>query len=155
MESAERSSSPSEGLTGESSHTLDGHAPPSDASRVSKDKFPYRLEVLHDPKPRPANPVQIIFVHGLNGSKRGTWTHSKNAFWPEWLKDEKGLQNVRIATFGYNSSSNVLAPNTNLSIPIFADQLLLYLSQLNHRDGSVQTLYNRKLIVGGDGFCSA
>jgi hypothetical protein len=94
--------------------------------------------VLHNPEPRPANPVQIIFVHGLNGSKRRTWTHSESKFnWPEWLRNEKGLQNVRIATFGYNSSSNVLAPNSNLSIPDFANQLLLYLDQLNYRDGSV------------------
>jgi hypothetical protein len=53
------------------------------------------------------------------------------------LHHEVGLQNVRIATFGYNSSSNVLAPNSNLSIPDFANQLLLYLNQLNYRDGSV------------------
>jgi hypothetical protein len=118
------------------------------SSRVTPDPFPYRLEVLDTPGPRRSNPVQIIFVHGLNGSKRETW--SKSEFWPEWLHHEAGLQNVRIATFGYNSSSNVLAPNSNLSIPDFANQLLLYLSQLNYRDGSVSVpfyLYNSRLLL--------
>jgi hypothetical protein len=103
----------------------------------TKNEFPYRLEVLYEPKIAPAVPVQIVFVHGLNGSKRETWTHSNKQFWPAWLRDEKGLEDVRILTVGYNSSTNVLKPNTNLSIPSFANQLLLYLSQLNYQSESV------------------
>src|SRR5579859_3941401 len=106
----------------------------------TKDDFPYRLEVLYEPTITPTVPVQIVFVHGLNGSKRETWTHSNKQFWPAWLHDEKGLENVRILTFGYNSSTNVLKPNTNLSIPSFANQLLLYLSQLNYQNESVNFL---------------
>jgi hypothetical protein len=113
---------------------------PPVASDDTKDEFPYRLEVLYEPKTFPAFPVQIVFVHGLNGSKRGTWTHSNKQFWPKWLHEEKGLEDVRILTFGYNSSTNVLKPNTNLSIPSFANQLLLYLSQLNYQNGSVRFL---------------
>ena len=106
----------------------------------TKDEFPYQLEVLYEPNIAPAVPVQIVFVHGLNGSKRGTWTHSNKQFWPALLYKEKGLEDVRILTFGYNSSTNVLKPNTNLSIPNFANQLLLYLSQLNYQNESVYFL---------------
>jgi hypothetical protein len=117
--------------TPESATTTDANNPPS-ATPDAKDPFPYRIEVLYEPKTAPANPVQIIFVHGLNGSKRGTWTHSNKHFWPKWLHEEKGLEEVRIATFGYNSSTNVLKPNTNLSIPTFANQLLRFLTNLNY-----------------------
>jgi len=132
----------------ESSSRLDSPPTPSQtqtagtggASEDCEDKFPYRLEVVYAPAVPPANPVQIVFVHGLNGSKRGTWTHSKMHFWPKWLHEEKGLEDVRILTFGYNSSTNILKPNTNLSIPIFANQLLLYLHQLSYKRGSVLNL---------------
>jgi hypothetical protein len=117
-----------------------GSSTPPVASDDTMDEFPYRLEVLYEPKIAPAVPVQIVFVHGLNGSKRGTWTHSNKQFWPAWLHKEKGLEDVRILTFGYNSSTNVLKPNTNLSIPSFANQLLLYLSQLNYQNESVHFL---------------
>lgn len=120
-----------------SGKTPDTNVPPH-GSGTTKDEFPYRLEVLWEPKVTPANPVQIVFVHGLNGSKRETWTYSKEKFWPEWLHEEKGLDDVRIATFGYNSSTNILKPNTNLSIPIFANQLLLWLKQLCQNHGSVR-----------------
>src|SRR5579859_3909094 len=119
---------------------------PPVASDDTKDEFPYRVEVLYEPKTFPAFPVQIVFVHGLNGSKRGTWTHSNKQFWPKWLHEEKGLEDVRILTFGYNSSTNVLKPNTDLSIPSFANQLLRYLSQLNYKTGLVLFL----ILTGAD-----
>jgi hypothetical protein len=106
---------------------------------------------LHEPSTRLTNPVQIIFVHGLGGSKRGTWTDSEANFWPTWLHDEKGLENVRIATFGYKSTFNVLAPNNNLCIPTFANQLLLSLEQLSYKHGSVHIHYI-DLMVGDDDF---
>jgi hypothetical protein len=128
---------------------------PPDASVDTKDDFPYRLEVLHEPQAPPKHPVQIVFVHGLNGSKTGTWTYSKKCFWPAWLHEEKGLEDVRIATFGYNSSTNILKPNTNLSIPIFANQLLLYLNQLSYKHGAVHAVIELKLMIGIHYFRSA
>ena len=104
---------------------------------ISEDDNPYGLEILHQPRAPSAKLVQIIFVHGLGGSKRGTWTHSKGKFWPMWLREETGLENVRIALFGYNANFNVLAPNTNLSIPTFANQLLYSMNQLSYRHGTV------------------
>jgi hypothetical protein len=110
-----------------------------------EEEDPFGLELLHEPAIRPANPVQIIFVHGLGGSKRGTWTHAKTrGFWPAWLKEHPGLDKVRVATFGYNSAVNPLAPNTNLSIPIIARQLLENMKQLNDTRGSVRLVDQRR-----------
>jgi hypothetical protein len=108
-----------------------------DISEHASDDNPYGIEILHSPRIPPAKLVQIVFVHGLGGSKRGTWTDSNGNFWPIWLHEETGLENVRTVLFGYNASVNVLAPNTNLSIPIFANQLLLHMDQLSRRHGSV------------------
>jgi len=119
---------------------------PGDGPPPANDQFPYGLEVLHEPTPPPLHLVQIIFVHGLNGSKRRTWTHGKTDFWPLWLKELEGMEGVRLATFGYNSSTNILKPNTNLSIPTFAGQLLRYLTQLSYKNGSVSHLTRLKLI---------
>jgi len=116
----------------------------SDEEAASSDPPPteethaYGLEILHEPKPRPTKLVQIIFVHGLGGSKRGTWTDSNGNFWPAWLCEEKRLQNVRIAVFGYNSGYNVLKANTSLSISHFATQLLAGMEEMSNRNGSVR-----------------
>lgn len=104
---------------------------------ISEDDNPYGLEILHRPRAQSGKLVQIVFVQGLGGSKRGTWTHSKGKFWPMWLHEEPGLENVRVALFGYNANFNVLAPNTNLSIPTFANQLLYSMEQLSYRHGTV------------------
>jgi hypothetical protein len=107
-----------------------------------EEQFPFGLEVLHEPDEPPATLVQIIFVHGLGGSKTETWIHPQTrGFWPAWLHDHPGLENVRLATFGYNSAINPLAANTNLSIPIFATQLLDDMKQLNDTHGSVRDCF--------------
>jgi pimeloyl-ACP methyl ester carboxylesterase len=56
-----------------------------------------------------SSPVQedvrgdVIFVHGLDGDIRGTWTNSTGQFWPEWVGDE--LKDVRVWSLGYEASS--------------------------------------------------
>jgi hypothetical protein len=52
------------------------------------------------------------------------------------------------------STLNVLAPNTDLSIPTFANQLLDSLEQLDYRHGSVSIHYS-DLMAGDDDFRSA
>jgi hypothetical protein len=71
-------------------------------------------------------PINIIFVHGLGGSSRGTWTHQESGkFWPEWLPNIKGLEHARIMTFGYDADwTKVWTPNSVLDISNFGDQLL-------------------------------
>ena len=70
--------------------------------------------------------VELIFVHGLGGSSKETWTHSiSNEFWPSWLQEDNRFNNVRISTFGYDANfTNVLTPQNALGIPEFANQLL-------------------------------
>jgi hypothetical protein len=71
--------------------------------------------------------TNVIFVHGLGGSAKGTWTH-ENEFWPEWLPGTKGLENARIMAFGYDADWNkIWRPNNLLDISDFGDQLLNYL----------------------------
>lgn len=128
-------------VSGSISTTTEDQRRPTDV----QEQFPFGLEVLHEPDEPTARPVQIIFVHGLGGSKTGTWTHAQTrGFWPAWLHDHPGLENVRLATFGYNSAINPMAANTNLSIPIFATQLLDDMMQLNDTHGSVRAVFQRR-----------
>lgn len=97
---------------------------------------PFGLSVLQNGEGEPR--IQIIFVHGLGGTKRGTWTCSETqSFWPSWLHDEEGFENIRIALFGYNASYNFLNPNNIFSIPIFAKLLLVEMKSLHDRLGAV------------------
>ncbi len=66
----------------------------------------------------------IIFVHGLGGTARKTWSWDRNVdyFWPVWLAEEDGLSSYRIFTYGYNS--NFKGAGTNLNIIDFAKDLL-------------------------------
>ena len=50
--------------------------------------------------------VDFIFVHGLGGGSRKTWskTTSEEDFWPqEWLPQDIAFTHVRIHSFGYDS----------------------------------------------------
>ena len=57
-----------------------------------------------------------------------TWSHANGSWlsWlPTWLREEEGLDNVRISTFGYDADyRNVLAAKNGLGITEFAQQLL-------------------------------
>lgn len=44
-----------------------------------------------------------MFVHGLSGDRRTTWTAKEGAFWPQWLADKFAYINVYLA--GYDSSA--------------------------------------------------
>ena len=51
--------------------------------------------------------ADLIFVHGLGGGSRSTWTKGGDPafFWPrEWLAKDFAFHDVRIHTFGYNSN---------------------------------------------------
>jgi hypothetical protein len=70
--------------------------------------------------------VDIIFIHGLGGGSRDTWTHpGTGAFWPDFLYEDDKFANARISTFGYDSNFvNIFLPNNVLDISAFAKQLL-------------------------------
>ncbi|MCJ1244025.1 hypothetical protein MMC30_001222 [Trapelia coarctata] len=66
----------------------------------------------------------LVFVHGMGGGSRSSWTKSADAslFWPkEWLPQDTGFEDVRIHTFGYNSNWE---KESSLNIHDFAKSLL-------------------------------
>lgn len=65
------------------------------------------LGLTHVYSPEHCKPVvDIIFIHGLGGQSHYTWSYKKDLelFWPSWLHQESGLAEVRITTYGYDSS---------------------------------------------------
>ena len=68
--------------------------------------------------------MDVIFVHSLGGSSIGTWTHTETGgFWPNWLSNVESLENVRVASYGYDTNYFV-RQGTALGIHDFADDLL-------------------------------
>ena len=66
---------------------------------------PLGLNLLHCPDEEPL--VDFIFVHGLGGGSKKTWSKSASLthFWPQtWLCDEPEFHDVRIHSYGYNSN---------------------------------------------------
>ena len=66
-------------------------------------KGPLGLNILHSPS-EPL--IDFIFVHGLGGGSRKTWskTSSFKHYWPQaWLPKDPAFENVRVHSFGYNS----------------------------------------------------
>ncbi|WDF70963.1 ABC-three component system protein [Novosphingobium sp. KACC 22771] len=45
----------------------------------------------------------VVFIHGLSGDRRTTWTAQDGAFWPQWLADE--FDNINVYLAGYDSSA--------------------------------------------------
>jgi hypothetical protein len=85
-------------------------------------KGPFGLNTLF----KPSEPViaDMVFVHGLGGGSRSTWTRSSDPtlFWPqEWLPQDPGFKDVRIHSFGYNSNWD---KESTLNIHDFAKSLL-------------------------------
>lgn len=86
---------------------------------------PLGLKVLH--RPREPRKADIIFVHGLGGSSRATWSKHRNPelFWPlKFLPTEPGVRECRILTFGYNSNFKPGSGKTRVSVLDFAKDLL-------------------------------
>ncbi|RFU23947.1 hypothetical protein B7463_g12392, partial [Scytalidium lignicola] len=65
---------------------------------------PLGLTTIHCP----SEPLlEFIFIHGLGGGSRKTWSFSSKLhhFWPkEWLSKDPAFQNVRVHSFGYKST---------------------------------------------------
>ncbi|KAL9043840.1 MAG: hypothetical protein Q9214_002985, partial [Letrouitia sp. 1 TL-2023] len=64
---------------------------------------PLGLNLLYDPS-EPL--IDFIFVHGLRGGSRKTWSKTADSaqFWPKnWLPAEPRFKNVRIFSYGYKS----------------------------------------------------
>ena len=88
------------------------------------DVGPLGLNVVFTPKD--SRKADIVFVHGLGGTSRRTW--SKNGdpelFWPlNFLPLEPNICLCRIFTFGYNANFRA-AGNISTSVLDFAKDLL-------------------------------
>jgi len=95
-----------------SSETLDGT------------KGPLGLTTIHEPSGDVVS--DLVFIHGLGGGSRKTWSHSSDPghFWPrEWLPADLDFIDVRVHTFGYNSEWGDRRQST-LSIHEFAQSLV-------------------------------
>ncbi|KAK8110225.1 uncharacterized protein PG998_006682, partial [Apiospora kogelbergensis] len=98
---------------------------------------PLGLKVIH--RPVAERRVDIIFVHGLGGSSRMTWSFNRNLefFWPmKFLPHETDIQDARISTFGYNSNFRPGSGKTKVSILDFSKDLLYDLKYAQDEFGS-------------------
>jgi pimeloyl-ACP methyl ester carboxylesterase len=78
--------------------------------------------------------IDLIFVHGLGGGSRKTWSKTASAshYWPkEWLPRDSAFKNVRVHSFGYNSDW-VKSKANCLDIHHFARSLLGELTTSPH-----------------------
>ena len=85
---------------------------------------PLGLTVVYTPDN--GRKVDIVFVHGLGGTSRGTWSKSRDPekFWPlTFLPLEPDICLARIMTFGYNAAFQATG-NVTTSILDFAKELL-------------------------------
>lgn len=95
-----------------------GRPGPVNTSSVSD---PFGITLVYTfPEPT----LDLIFVHGLGGTSRGTWSWERDPanFWPPWLGNDVELSKSRIFTFGYNSAFT--GQYTSFSILDFAKDLL-------------------------------
>ncbi|KAN0104101.1 WD40 repeat-like protein [Hyaloscypha variabilis] len=87
-------------------------------------KDPVGLNVVYNPERE--RELDIVFVHGLGGTSRLSWSKNKDPelFWPlTFLPLEPDICHARILTFGYNAT--ILKANKNTSsILDFAKALL-------------------------------
>jgi hypothetical protein len=86
---------------------------------------PLGLHILHNPEA--GRKVDIIFVHGLGGTSRLTWSKNKDLdlFWPQkFLPFEPDICQGRIMTFGYNSSFFKANARSSATVLDFAKDLL-------------------------------
>ena len=107
---------------------------------ASSPKGPKGLTTLHDPGPGSPVAADLIFVHGLNGGSRSTWTErgDPELFWPQqWLPEDDAFRDVRIHSFGYPSA---VSRRSMLDIADFARGLVVEIahSPVMNRPGDTQ-----------------
>ena len=84
------------------------------------------LHVVHQPETAPL--FNIIFIHGLGGDSKRTWTmdlSDPDLFWPQrWLPFEPDVGRARVLSFGYNANFLPGTPRSIYKIGDFAKELL-------------------------------
>ncbi|KAH9905022.1 Alpha/Beta hydrolase protein [Xylariomycetidae sp. FL2044] len=95
---------------------------------------PLGLNVIYTPPS--GHKADIVFVHGLGGTSRWTWTKDRDPklFWPlTFLPLEPGFSSIRVSTFGYNASFQKPG-NITTSILDFAKDLLFNLKNARNQN---------------------
>lgn len=87
----------------------------------------YGLALLYTPAGK--YEADIIFIHGLDGSSKGTWCKNRrlDTFWPQqWLPNDPDLRRCRVHSFGYNAKFRSPTQSSSLlGIAHFANELLV------------------------------
>lgn len=93
---------------------------------VPSTRDPLGLHLLY--RPEAAVPkADIVFIHGLGGTSRSTWSKNRDPdlFWPlMFLPMEQDICNMRIFTYGYNAEVMKAGGRSSTSILDFAKNLL-------------------------------
>lgn len=121
-----------------SAATSDSSARIGDPS-INADAGPIGLNVVYTPDH--AYKVDIVFVHGLGGSSKWTWSKDRdpNLFWPRtFLPLEPDLCLSRVLTFGYDASFRK-SSGIATSVLDFAKDLLFDLKY--SKDSSLEDLH--------------
>lgn len=93
------------------------------------------LNLLHIPS---EPEVDLVFVHGLGGGSRKTWSRTTQPkdYWPaEWLPQDPEFSHVRIHSFGYDSDWTKGNDNC-LNIQHIGKSLLMELATSPHMNGT-------------------
>jgi hypothetical protein len=83
----------------------------------------------------------VVFVHGLHGHRKKTWTKD-NVCWPgDLLSKEISFSHIRVLTFGYDA--NVINTNGSVSLNSLFDHSLDLLQDLSRvrRHDAVSTIF--------------
>ncbi|KAI9888888.1 MAG: hypothetical protein M1814_006177 [Vezdaea aestivalis] len=86
---------------------------------------PLGLNIVYEPEAGKRK-VDIVFIHGLGGTSRFTWSKNKNPdlFWPlKFLPLDRDIGQARILSFGFNASFQRRGKE-QVSIVDFAKELL-------------------------------
>lgn len=91
--------------------------------------------------------MDLIFVHGLGGTSRGTWSwkRERKNFWPAWLSQQEDLNKSRIFTFGYNAELS--GQDTPLTILDFAKDLLFQMKTYSDGGGASEQTIGQVSII--------
>ena len=93
------------------------------------------LRVLHTPE---HSKLDIVFVHGLNGSSFETWFDAATGtYWPTMLLP-KDIPDAQIITFGYDATAvKFIGPISQNDLRDHANNLIADMTAQRIRDGSV------------------